>query len=69
MVEYWIAIVVLLVFVLLIYLVARNQNREAAKQGGRNPAQFRFGFGRNRLNKGPEKLYTEDGKINRNWKS
>lgn len=69
MAENWIAIVALLIFVLLICLVARNQNREAAKQGGRNPAQFRFGFGRNRLKKGPEKLYTEDGKINRNWKS
>ena len=68
MAEEWIGIIGLLAFALIICLMARHQNREADKQGGRNKVQFRFGFVRNRFKKEPEELYTKDRKINREWK-
>ena len=68
MAENWPAVVGFLVLVFIICLAAHRQNRDAEKQGGRNPVQFRFRFGRNSFEKAPEELYTQDRKINREWK-
>ena len=67
MTEYWSEVIPILIVVLVFCLAARKQNREADKQGGRNHASARIGFGRNSFRKAPEERYTEDRKINRHW--
>lgn len=57
-----------LVLVILICLAARKQNLEAEKQGGRNPVRFHVGFVSKPFHKYTDELYTEDRKINREWK-
>ena len=68
MADNWLIFAFCLVIVLLVYIAARKQNREAEKQGGRNPVRFRIGFYKKPFQKEPEELYTEDRKINRDWK-
>ena len=68
MTEYWLAAIAPIIAVLVFCLAAHKQNREADKQGGRNHASAQIGFGRNSFRKEPEELYTEDRKINREWK-
>ena len=68
MAEDWLAAIAPIIVVLVFGLAAHKQNREADKQGGRNHAKAQIGFGRNSFRKEPEELYTEDRKINREWK-
>ena len=44
-----------------------RHNRNAARKG-ENPRSLHFSFGRNSFRKEPEQPYTEDRRINRNWK-
>lgn len=55
------------VVMLLAYWSNRRHNRDAARKG-QNPRSFNFSFGRNFFRKEPEQPYTEDRRINRNWK-
>ncbi len=69
MTEEMIAYMAMLAVVVLLGLAARRQNREADKQGGRNRAKARISIGgRNSFRKPEEDMYTEDRRINRDWK-
>ena len=45
-----------------------RHNRNAARKG-ENPRSLHFSFRRNSFRKEPEQPYTEDRRINRNWKT
>ena len=62
----WPLLVITVIIVLSAWSIHRH-NREAARKG-QNPLSFRTGFGRKSFHNDPARPYTEDRRINRNWK-